>query len=90
MCMFFCLFPLSGTILGAASGLLVDLFGEKEKTGEDSGKDENGVFMLIPWGKNGQIAIKEKTVNNCIIAGIVLWVLLSVLFSILFADLPKR
>ena len=90
MRMFFCLFPLSGMIIGAVLGLLVDLFGEKEEPGEDTGKEETGVFMHIPWGKDRQIAIKEKTVNNYIIAGIVLWILLSVLFSILFADIPKR
>jgi hypothetical protein len=87
MCMFFCLFPLSGTFFGAVLGLPVDLFGknEEEETGE-----EKEIFTYIFRGKKRRIAIKEKTVNRCIIAGIVLWILLAVLFSVLFADLPKR
>ena len=90
MSMFFCLFPLSGAFLGAALGFPVDLFGKKGENDEDVERKESGVFMYIPWGRNRQISIKEKTVNNCIIAGIVLWILLCVLFSVLFADVPKN
>lgn len=89
MSLFFCLFPLSGAFLGAALGFPLDLFGKKEADG-DAERRESGVFMYIPWGRNRQIAVKEKTINNFIIAGIILWILLCVLFSVLFADVPRN
>jgi hypothetical protein len=90
MHIFFCLFPLSGAFLGVVLGFPVDLFGREGEDDEDAERKERGVFMYIPWGKNRQIAIKEKAVNNCIVAGIILWILLCVLLLVLFADVPKN
>ena len=82
----FCMFPLNGAVIGFALGLLTDLSGKRKEADEEADKRDTDVFIRISRGKKKAVVITEKSVNNCIIAGVIIWALVIVSAVFMFAD----
>ena len=68
--------PITGLVIGIFCSYLLNSKRKNRKDEEKPDKNDEGIFVRISLGREKFIAVKEKTINCCIIIGIVLWALL--------------